>query len=389
MENRIRKLQQNMEQAGLAAALIVHHRNLFYYAGTAQPCNLLVPARGEPVLYVRRALDFVRRETHLDNLCAAPGLEPARRYLAETSPGCGRLGVELDRLPAALYLKLRETFSSFELADVSPLVAGQRAVKEPAEQEAIRQTARLYATAHAVLMERLRPGAEALEVSTAVYRALRREGAAPVNFHRRWDALSSQEGVIAGAGTAWQISGLAMTVTGVGLGKDLPWGTSRELFREGDPVVVDLAVNRGGYHADQTRTYCVGRAGELLRERFAAVAEIHRVVLEVTVPGAVAGDLYRVAEEKARALGVYEYFQGYGDTRGSYIGHGIGLEVDEDPLLAVGQREVLAEGAVVCIEPKLIVPHWGAVDLEDTVLVTAGKPEVLGPVAPILWEAGL
>lgn len=383
---RIKKLQSKMREKEIEVAIICYHRDLFYYTGTAQPCNLVVFADRDPVLYVRRAFDFVKRETFLTDLCCASGLEPARQLIKEHCPSGGRLGLEMDLIPAKLYLKIKESFAGFEPVDISPLIMEQRMLKDQEETAAIREAAELYNVAHRVMMERLRPGVEEVELTAEIYRSLRCLGASCVNFHRRWDTYSSHEGILAGSRTACQISGFAMTVTGTGMGADLPWGASREKLKRGELVVLDIAINRRGYHSDISRTYAVGKADLEQKDYFAAVKAIMETTFSAAVPGITAAELYRIAADKARELEVEDYFMGYKPSKGSYIGHGIGLELDEWPLLSPQDNTVLVEGMVICIEPKLIIPRWGAVDLEETLLVTKNGPEALSTVDWRLWE---
>ncbi len=383
---RIIKLQEAMQKEGISAALIIHHRDLLYYANTAQPCNLLIPDREEPVLFVRRAMEMVRKETHLEKVQSSAGLKPIRDLLNKLYPDGGKIGLEEDVLPASLYKRICREFAGFDPVDISPLIMRQRAVKEPAEQQQLRKTAAIFDEAHRTIMENLAPGITEIELAAEVYRRVRRSGADFVNFHRRWDNTSTHEGLIAGSATSWKIAGLAMTVTGIGTGPAMPWGASPAKIRAGDLLVMDIGINYRGYHVDIARSYVAGRADSLQQERFAQVNLLMEAVVEAALPGISAGDLFSVAEAKAEELGVREYFQGWGDMQGHYIGHGIGLELDEIPALTRGNPELLAAGMVVCLEPKLIVPEWGAVDIEDTVIIHPDGPEVLTPVPLRLFE---
>ena len=382
---RIEKLQQVMRNKEISAALLMQHRDLYYYAGTAQPCNLFIPAEGEPVLFVRRAMEMTKKDTWLENLQYSAKLGPIKELLDKSYFQGGKLGVEEDVLPASLYNRIKREFEGFELVNISPEILEQRAIKEPEEQEELRETARLFKVAHETIIENLAPGISEMELAAEVYRRLRANGAEFITYHRRWDNTSTHEGLIAGAKTAWQISGLAMTVTGIGNHPSLPWGASAERIDEGDMVVMDIGINRAGYHVDMARTYVAGNPSTLLKERWDAVNKIMDAALEKAVPGNTAGDLFSAAESKALDLGVREYFQGWGDMQGHYIGHGIGLELDEPPTLVRGNGQLLTEGMAVCIEPKLIVPHWGAVDVEDTVIINSHGPEILTPVSRELF----
>ncbi len=383
---RYRKLQEKMRENRISAALLSYHRDVFYYAGTGQPCNLLIPQEGEPTLFVRRAFDFVRRETFLEDLVPATGLGSVYRKLREKFPGGGVLGIAEDIIPVRLYRRMEDIFYGFSLTDISPLVLQQRAVKEQEEIELIKEAAKLFGEAHRAVLENLRAGITERELSTRVYSYIRRAGGEAVNFHRRWDDFSAHEGFLAGSKTSWQISGKAMTVTGKGTGASLPWGASDEKLDRGDLVVLDIGLNRGGYHGDIARTYVVGKATSLQKERYRVLQAIMEKALQKVRPGVPAQKVYLAALNQAERLGVKEYFQGWGEMQGNYIGHGIGLEMDEPPTLMKGLTDPLQENMVLCVEPKLIVPRWGAVDLEEMVVVKKGAPEIISPVSSQLWE---
>jgi Xaa-Pro dipeptidase len=168
-----------------------------------------------------------------------------------------------------------------------------------------------------------------------------------------------------------------MTVTGVGLSQALPWGPSSRRLEAGDLVVVDFALSYEGYHCDMTRTYCVGDPSQEQRDLWERLLELHLQVVDRVRPGVTGEELYLVARGLAEDTGLIYNFMGVGSERGSYIGHSIGLEVDEWPVLGAGYREPLPVGAVITIEPKFMVPGQGAVMVEDDIVVTPSGHEVI------------
>ena len=148
-------------------------------------------------------------------------------------------------------------------------------------------------------------------------------------------------------------------------------------MRAGDLVNIDVGLDLAGYHADMARTYVVKAASDAVIERAVQVRAIEDACLAAIWPGATAGDVYAAGLNVARAAGVEDVFQGYDGTHGPYVGHGIGLELDEPPVLGPGAATELQTGMVLAIEPKLISPAFGAVNLEDDVVVTADGWELL------------
>ena len=135
-----------------------------------------------------------------------------------------------------------------------------------------------------------------------------------------------------------------------------------------------------GYYADMTRTFVLGEArGELLRA-YAAVRAIWEVARDALRPGIRADAIFTAAFAAAQDLGYGEAFMRSGEGQRSYVGHGVGLEIDELPFLARGFEMPLEEGMVLAVEPKLTLPEIGVIGLEDTFLVTAREAEALTEV---------
>ena len=257
--DRIPRFAQALDAAGFAAAVISHPRDVLYLAGTAQPSNLLVVPGLAPILFARRFVELTRDQTHIKQVVAASGIDAVRQQLESLGIRSGRIGLGLDALPALLYRKTADTFTGYELDDVSGLLAWQRAVKSAAEVDALRAAACLFEVVHAVMTGHVRAGIAEHELAGEVARALRRAGHDGVQFYRRWDATLHSEGAIASGENLWAVSGQAITITGVGLGKGFPFGASRRILQEEDLVNIDLGLVRDGYHADMARTSSAAR----------------------------------------------------------------------------------------------------------------------------------
>lgn len=388
MQVRIHQLQSKMCEQGFAAAILMHPRDIFYYAGTGQPCNLIVPARGEAILLARRVLDWVKADATVSDVRQGKGLSEIREILetAGISEVGSFLGLSLDVLPAQLYLKIQKTFPSFSLRNISPLILDQRLSKESSEIEIIGTAALLFGRAHEVILNELGPGITELELAAKIGATLRQGGHDGILRFRRWDASLPSDGILAAGENTWRISGHAMTVTGVGLSKAYPWGASNKQIQTGDLVVSDLGLNYHGYHADVARTYVVGRADAKQKHLFDVVLEIQNTVLQAVKPGVRGSELFQVARETALRMGVEEFFQGFGELQGDYIGHGVGLELDEPPTIDSQCTTLIRENMTLAIEPKVIIPGWGAINLEDTIRVTTSGYEFLSSIPRELFE---
>jgi len=388
MLERIVGFQSRLRSNGFAAAVLMHPRDVYYFAGTGQPCNLLIPAKGEPILLARRALDWVKTDSDIATIIKGSGGKDLR--LALQSAGVFKngvkLGLSLDIVPTVICRKLEQSLPECTIEDVSPLLLEQRMRKDEKEIAAIRSAAELFQRAHEVMMQELRPGVTELEVASKVYAALRRGEHEGIPRFRRWDATLHPDGLVISGSNTWRISGHAMTVTGVGLSPSVPWGPSTKPLASGETVVIDVGINYHGYHADIARTYIVGKATAEQKRVFDVIKQVYSAIFAQVKPGVTGQALFKTAWEILVSHGLEGYFQGYGEMKGNYVGHGIGLEMDEPPVLDANCTTVLAENMTIALEPKVIIPEWGAIALEDTAVVTATGCEIFCPVTRELFE---
>lgn len=383
-EARVAELSHRLTDTDADAALFPNYVDLTYYAGSGQPANLYVPA-GDPAgvrLFARRAMAFATQEVGLsDDRIVQGGLST----LAAHADDVDTLGLPLDVVPAALVRKVEDTLDATAIG-VSDLVLAQRAVKEAEEVSLVAEAAALYEVAHDAILRRASPGATEKEVAGEVIGSLVAAGMDDRVFFRRWDARLPAAGLIASGDTLPLVSGHAMTVTGTGVARSMPWGPSNRPLADGDFLVADLALNRAGYHGDVARTYVLGEATPEQREWFELTRTIHVAARDAIAPEVPAEEPYLAARERAAEAGVDDWLCGYAEMQAPYIGHSIGLEADEEPTLVQGNTTPLREGTIVTVEPKLMHPDRGTVMVEDDYLVTGDGAERLSTVPQELFE---
>ncbi|MFO8048801.1 MAG: Xaa-Pro peptidase family protein [Desulfosudaceae bacterium] len=363
---RIEGLQQRLAAEDIAAALIMQNTDLFYYSGTAQQAYLYVPAAGEPVLLVKKDLERARAESALADIRP---LKSIRQIPAAIGASPGRLGLELDVISANIYLDLAALFEKSELVDVSPLIRLQRAVKSAHELGIIRAAADLSDRLAAFVPSVLTAGMTELEFNAAVEAEARRLGHQGMMRMRLWGAELFYGHLMSGASAAVP-SYLASPTGGPGTSPAFPQGVGYGRVQAGQPVLVDMAFAFQGYISDHTRIFAIDHIDDDLVEAQEAMLAVQGLIQEAGRPGAVTGDLYQMAVDKAADLGYADNFMGAGENRIRFVGHGVGLELDEFPFLAKGQTLALEENMVVALEPKLIFPGRGVVGIENTHQVT-------------------
>ncbi|NPU83244.1 MAG: aminopeptidase P family protein [Syntrophaceae bacterium] len=387
-KDRIKGLQAGMAARGITAALIGYSRNILYYTGTAQP-SWLVVLPGDYTLYVRSGLDFALNDVFIPREKVREERRLERIGEALSVPAQGedrRLGVEMDILTAEQFRQVGKCFPGFEAVDVSSLPLDQRKKKEPAEIEKIRKACGAIHAGHEAVLSTLREGITELELAAAVENAHRLAGHEGIFFIRQPDFFMSR-GPISSGPNLFRISGVVYTITGVGLSPAVPAGPSRRKIEAGDIVIVDIPTLVDGYHADQTRTYCLGKAGKEIHSLYDDLRSIADHLIAAIRPGIACTEVYRLAVEKAGELGRRETFQHFGGGKISrLIGHGIGLELNEPPILSGYDASPLEEGQVVALDLHMLDEALGVVKLEDMIHIRAKRNEILTTTPRMLFE---
>jgi Xaa-Pro aminopeptidase len=376
-KNRISVFQDRLQQSNIDACLLILSRDVFYYTGTAQPCILIVTP-GRYCLMVRRAFDFVRKETFIETekLMDGGDFNAALQWLSDHGISSGKIGLELDIIPAGLYLKICRIFTGFEFADVSKLIFKQRMIKDENEIGWIKQACRIMDLGHQRVIQTLEPAMTELDLAAEIEYTHRKNGHDGVLSMRHFDFYISR-GPLSSGENLLQVSGFADTVTGIGLGPAVPAGPSSRIIQKGDIVITDIPTCYQGYHCDQTRTYYLGRPPHRLSDFFGKLKEISDTVIFAIRSGVTCNDVFTTARDTAQKLGVGDCFLGLPPRKATFLGHGIGLDANEPPILAKGSNFNLSQDMVLTIEIHLTHPDLGVVKLEDMVHVTDSSCEML------------
>ncbi len=388
MEKRISILQRRLLDGGIDAALLFYSRDVLYYTGTAQPSCLAVTP-DDYTLYVRSGFEFAVEDIFIgrEKLLEERRLDKiVSGALTRMAGKPGRIGTELDILTAEQFEGIRKLCTGAEFVNISPVTLAQRGVKEPEEIIRLRRACDAVHAGHEAVLATLREGITELELAAAVENAHRLAGHEGIFFIRLPDFFMSR-GPIGAGPNLLKNSGVVYTITGVGLSPAVPAGPSRRAIGRGETIVVDIPTLVEGYHADQTRTYCIGAAGNAVHALYDDLKVIADHLIGAIRPGMTGRDVFRLAQQKADSLGRSAEFMSFGKDKFSrMIGHGIGLELNEPPILSEFETSTIPEGCVVALDMHMMAEGSGVVKLEDMILVGGGGNEILTKTPRQLFE---
>jgi Xaa-Pro aminopeptidase len=305
-------------------------------------------------------------------------LEDLRAVLFEI---CGErvatIGFELDVLPAATFFTYDEKiFPRQKIIDISMLVRQLRAIKSPWEIGMMRRAAEVSRIVAESVSKLLRPGITDLELSADLEAIARKAGHAGVVRLRTFNLEMNFGHILSGPHAA--VPSYSDSPTGgPGLSPAFGQGSGNRKIDSGEIVSVDIMISKDGYLNDQTRNYCIGQPPSRLSDAYAFVRSVHERFRDIARPGGITGELYRDVLGWAEESGWARWFMGHADPKISFVGHGLGIEVDELPFIAEGRTFALREGMTFAFEPKVIIPEEGLAGLENTYLVTSGGIESL------------
>lgn len=377
LNQRISKFQQHLQQNQVDGALILQNADLYYFSGTVQQGHLYIPAQGEALLMVRKSMQRALSDSALARIVALNSSRGLATALTEQGYALPRrLGMELDVLPANLYLSFQKLLPDCEIVDVSHAIRLVRAVKSPHEIALIRACGRKSDQLAGEVAEFIQAGMSEIELAARIEGRAREMGHQGIVRMRLWGSELFYGHVMAGQAAAVP-SFLSSPTGGTGMTRAIAQGSSLQAIKPHEPILVDFVFAQNGYLTDHTRIFAIGDLPDELLAAHAAMREVQRTIKQAAKPGITAGALYDLALQTATEQGFGDNFMGVGPRRIRFMGHGVGLELDEYPFLAKGQKMVIEENMVIALEPKAIFPDRGVVGIENTHLVTLDGLEQL------------
>lgn len=357
------KIRVFMAQQHIDAALITCNVNLLYTCGQIISGYLYLPLNAPARIFVKRPnnlageyIHAVRKPEQITDILREEGLP-----LPQT------LMLEGDELPYTEYQRLAAIFPEATVVNGTPLIRQARAVKTKLETEMFRRAGISHAKAYSQIPSLYREGMTDLQLSIEIERVMRLEGSLGI-FRVFGQSMEIFMGSVLTGDNAAEPSPYDFALGGKGLDPALPGGLNGSLLKEGQSVMVDLGGNFNGYMCDMSRVYSLGKLPAVAYEAHQVCLEVQEKVASLAVPGAVCEELYQAGMDIVNRSAFADYFMGV-TQKAKFIGHGVGLEINESPVIAPRIKQELEPGMVFALEPKIVLPEIGPVGIENTWVV--------------------
>lgn len=358
---RIEKIRSQLVSVKVEACLLSTSVNLLYAAGKVLNGYYYIPAEGKPLLFIRRPvglegdnLAYIRKPEDIPGL-----LEDAGIRLPET------LMVEGGEISHTDWMRLQACFPKAKFYDGTGDLRYVRSIKTDYELELLRRSAKAHVSAYKKIPSVFRIGMTDVEFSIEIEKLMRLEGCK--GLFRTFGNIEAFMGSVLTGENAAMASPYDFALGGAGDPTN-PIGANGSVIKEGNSVMVDMGGNFTGYLDDVTRTFSVGKLTEKAYRAHQVAIEIEDRLQEVMKEGAVCEDIYNIAVQTAAREGLSDCFMGT-TQQAKFVGHGVGLVINEPPVLALRSKEILLPNMVIAVEPKFVIEGIGAVGLEDTYIV--------------------
>ena len=364
---RINKLKAKMEEQGIALAIILQNVDLFYLTGTMQKGVLAVSVDRDPVFFVEKSLRRATEETPLE-ITPIKKDKDIRDILSDLGMLRGRCGMELDVLPVTVFERWKNILGYDNVVDVWPLIRDLRLIKSPFEIRQVKQSGEIVSQVFKKAKEIIREGMREVDIAALLESEGRTHGHQGFLRMRGLNQEMMNVYIVHGlSGTV--VSGADVPISGAGVTHAIPQGPSVNRFQRGIPLLVDYGGGYNGYITDETRTFALGELKDIFLKGHAVAQAIIEETMDFAKEGIIGTEVFMKALHRTEREGLDEYFMGYGEGKVSFIGHGLGLEINELPVITPRHDIVLQEGMVFAFEPKFIIPGEGAIGIEVDFIV--------------------
>ena len=358
----IEKIQKELDEN--SALLVAGNVNVFYSTGRFFRGYVWIPKEGNPLYFVikpenfkeEKNVFFVRKPEQIPDIINSLNINPTQR-----------IGLEEDILTYSDSLRLMKIFPEAGFFNGTPALRKARMVKTPYEIEQMRIDGLKHAAVYSKISSLYRPGMTDVLLQIEIEKELRLAGC--LGYARvAGNLMEINLGSVLAGDNADNPSPYEFAMGGAGVDPSLPGGANGTPILKGQTVMIDMNGAFNAYQTDMTRVWCPGPPPEIAVKAQQCSIDILRKLEEFTVPGTKVCDMYLLALDMAEKAGLKEFFMGH-SQQSKFIGHGVGIELNEQPPVTPRNTVEIQEGMTFALEPKFVIPGVGAAGVENTYVV--------------------
>lgn len=363
------KIREQLILENADACLLSTTVNILYANGSIFSGYYYIPVEGEALIFVRRPVGmkgenvhYIRKPEQIPEILKKMEIKVPKKLLLEG-----------DEMGQTEWTRLQACFADTEVANGTAAIRKVRSIKTDFEVSQIRSSAEAHVRAYKKIPEIFRPGMTDTAFAIEIEYVMRHEG--NQGLFRTFGDMEAFMGSVLAGDNAEVASPYDFALGGAGTPGN-PIGAAGHLLMPGNSIMIDMCGNFSGYLDDLSRTFSIGKLTEKAYRAHQVSIEIQNRLREEMKEGAVCEDLYKLSLKIAEDAGLSDCYMGI-TQQAKFVGHGVGLVINELPVLAMRSKEILQPNMTIALEPKFVIKGVGAVGVEDTYLVNKNDSERL------------
>ncbi|MGI6074256.1 MAG: M24 family metallopeptidase [Fermentimonas sp.] len=363
MENKIKAIQKILVENGADACLITSSVNLFWICGFIFDGYLYITAERDPIYFVKRPIDlnvdgalYIRKPEQIPHLLSDLGIKSPKSVF-----------IEANSISLNASKRLENALGSPKLLNMSGYLSRLRMIKNDYELNEMRESAKIHSKVYEEIPKLYRKGMTDLELQIEIEYSMRKHGSLGI-FRSNGDNMDIFMGSVLAGDNAQHSSPYDFALGGQGISPILPLGANNSVLIPGQTVMIDMAGNFRPYMDDMSRTFVIEHAPDIAYKAHEVSLKIHNEIAKTAKDGTLCNELYNTAIEICEENNLSAYFMGT-NQQAKFIGHGLGLEINEPPVISSRSIDKLIEGMTIALEPKFVLPNIGPVGIENTYIV--------------------
>jgi Xaa-Pro aminopeptidase len=364
LSSRILRFAKYLQTFGFDCALLTSNPDIFYFTGSVQKGTLVIKNNGEHAYFVRK--NFLRAQTESPlKVCGWNSDDIAAMTM-------GKWSIPLDITTVSEYLFYKKKFGfETDALDCSIPLSLAKMVKSDIELAMIKKAGVMNQAVMDHAKKVYRPGDRDIDIQAEIEKFAKKELGHQGLFWVRGSNMEASMGLVVTGESALAPTYTDFPIGGIGLSPAVAQGASGEVIKES--FVIDFIGCNYGYCADSTRTFFIGKPSDNILQTYNELNKYLNKIKEMLVPGKTGEEIYADALKELENYSWKDRFMGY-EQKVKFLGHGIGTEVNQLPVIAEKQKIPLEKGMVIAVEPKIFIPGYGIIGIENSYVITGGSP---------------